>query len=262
MSRFFLLAVLFVLLSLVSARTIVPSSSIVTPANPATPSAAAPAACLNSCSSHGNCTTAGAVSTCLCEYGYLGADCSVMSVMKPLCWLNETVCSYWQIVDGTLYQRVISRDGKGWVGVMWGSTDGMSGGQSTIMTVPTSLLPTVWEGYNMKKGKPANTTGQSIMQANVTGSITPMGHLDVSFSRPLKTGLDEHFVIPSTPGTMTNMSVARGSVVFDFHGGNATFFKIDIAGAAAGQLQVQEVEKVEEETTSLLGRLMKLITGQ
>ena len=257
MSRFLLLVVLFVLLSLVSARLTptLPAGVVAAPS-------AAPSACVNSCSSHGNCTTAGAVSTCLCDAGYLGVDCGVASVMKPVCWFSGEVCSYWQIQDGYLYQRVTSLLGKGWVGVMWGSTDGMSGGQSTIMTIPAPLTPTVWEGYNVKKTKPTNTTGQSIAQANVTGSTTATGHLDVSFVRALNTGLTEHYVIPATAGTTSNMSVAYGAEVFDFHGNNATFFHIDIAAAAAGKISLQQEEEKTVETATLMQSIMKRIRWQ
>ena len=248
MSRFLLLAALFLLLSVVSARTpFTPSSSLVS---------ASPAACANGCSSHGNCTSAGAVSTCLCEAGYLGADCSVASVMKPMCWLKGELCSYWQVQGGYLYQRVVASEGKGWAAVMWGSTDGMAMGQSTILTIPTPLLPTVFEGYNTKKGKPTNTTGQSIAQANVTGCVTATGHLDVSFTRPLNTGLADHFVIPAQPGTSSSMSVAHGSTFFEFHGANATYFKIDIAAAAAGSVDAQPEE------TTLFDRVLSIIRGQ
>jgi len=247
MSRFLLLVVLVLaLLSLTAAVT----PAIYT-SDEEESAVSAPSACPNSCSSHGTCSTAGSVSTCVCDAGYLAADCSIASVMKPMCWLTSAVCSYWQIKDDVLYQRVTSTEGRGWVGVIWGSTDGMSNGQSTIMTIPTQYLPTLFEGYNTKKGKPTNTSAQSIPQSNVTGFLTSTGGLDVSFHRRLNTGLTDHFVIPAKAGTQTSMSIAYGEVVFEFHGKNATNFKIDIAAAAAGTL-------VEE---GVLARVLRLLKG-
>ena len=238
MSRLLLLAVFLALLGLASALAPASTPTVEDLSSPSS-SLTAPSACPNSCSSHGQCQTAGAVSTCLCDAGYLAVDCSVASAMKPMCWFNGGVCSYWQIKDDYLYLRVLSTEAKGWAGVMWGATDGMTGGQSTIMTVPTAYLPTVVECYSTKKAKPTNSSAQSIAQTNVTGGASATT-LDVSFHRRLDTGLSEHFVIPPKPGTVSTMSVARGAEFFEFHGGNATFFRIDIAAVAAGTVAHSE----------------------
>ena len=255
MSRvFLLLALLFTLLSLTVASKLHTEHSVELSA-PTTLVAPPTAACLNNCSMHGICISTSEATACACQAGYVGVDCSVMATMKPMCWLEDNICSYWQIQGDYLYQRVTSTVTKGWAAVMWGSTDGMSHGQSTIVSIPTPYLPTVIEGYNMKKGKP-NTTALSIPQANVTGYVNG-SYMDVSFQRKLDTGLPEHFVIPSKTGTITNMSVAYGSKYFEFHGDNATFFKIDIAAAAAGTWTGEE--EVQE---SSISKLWRAIRGQ
>jgi hypothetical protein len=112
----------------------------------------------------------------------------------------------------------------------------MSGGQSTVMTLRSPYVPLVFEGFNKMKGRPMNLTSQSIPQSNVTGGASNLTmSLDVSFHRRLAPGND-HFAISSAVGTVTNMSVAFSMEFYNFHMKNATFFPIDIAAAAQGQL--------------------------
>ena len=241
MSRLLFLTVLLALLSLTFASYVsFPSSDL----------AASPAACPNSCSKNGQCLQSNGTTnatTCICFPSYLGVDCSVKASMPTLCWLNETICSYWAAQDGYLYQRVLanSTTASGWAAVMWGATDGMSGGQSTILTVPSDYAPIAFDGYNTKKGKPTNLTDQSIAPSNVTGGATATG-LDVSFIRLLDTGLAQHFTIPASNGTDSTMSVAWQTSFFEFHGKHAYFIpSIDIVGIATGAVQEEPAEQVQ-----------------
>ena len=104
------------------------------------------------------------------------------------------------------------------------------------MALRSAYLPLVFEGFNKQKGRPMNLTSQSIPQSNVTGGASNVSmSLDVSFHRLLAPGAD-HFTISSKAGSVTNMSVAYSLQFFNFHQKNATFFPIDIAAAAQGQL--------------------------
>ena len=256
MSRLLFVAVLVALLAVsVTAFVSFPSSDI----------AASPAACPNKCSSHGDCMTSSSTnaSTCICTLGYLGVDCSVMASMTPLCWLNSTYCSHWAVQDGYLYQRVWanSTTAAGWAGVMLGSTDGMSGGQSTILTVPSDYAPIAFDGYNTKKGKPTNLTDQCVAPSNVSGGATDSG-IDVSFIRLLDTGLAHHFAIPPN-GTDSTLGVAWGSSFFEFHGKAAHFEpSIDIVGVATAP-SAAAVEKAHtQRMDNRHGRLAALMTPQ
>ena len=234
MSRLFLVTLLLALLSVSLASLLsFPSSDL----------AASPADCPSSCSQNGQCMKSGDASSCICSVGYLGVDCSVKTSMRPLCWLSGTFCTHWAVQGGFLYQRVWanSTNATGWAGVGWGSTDGMSGLQSTILSVLSAYAPTAFDGYNSKKGRPTNLTQQSVSAQNVSGGATPSG-IDVSFIRLLDTGLAQHYTIPSTNGSASTMSVAWAGTFFDFHGKNAHFIpSIDIVGVAS-QAAVEEAK--------------------
>lgn len=240
MSRLLFITLLLALLSVSFASLLTfPSSDL----------AASPAVCPNSCSKNGQCLTSSTTnaSTCICSVGYLSVDCSVKATMAPLCWVNGTLCSQWAVQDDYLYQRVWanSTTSAGWAAVMFGSTDGMAGGQSTILAVPSQYQPVAFDGYNTKKGKPTNLTDQSVAPTNVSGGATEAG-LDVSFIRLLTTGLPQHYSIPPS-GTDSTLGVAWQTTVFSFHGKNAHFVPaIDIVGVATstGTERVESVVKL------------------
>ena len=260
MSRLFLIVLCFTLLSVSFASLA---------SFPVSDVSASPADCLNSCSNNGTCVTSSATnaSTCICNVGYLGVDCSVQATMTPICWLSGTFCSHWAVQDGYLYQRVWanSTTTAGWAAVMWGSSSQMAGGQSTILTVPSDYAPVAFDGYNAKNGKPTNLTDQSVAPQNVSGGATDAG-LDVSFIRLLDTGLAQHYTIPPN-GTDSTMGVAWSTTFFGFHGKNAHFIaSIDIVGLAigAGGVEERRVEeaKVDAAAVNRHGRLTAFMTPQ
>jgi len=146
------------------------------------------------------------------------------------------------IQNDYLYQRVfaLTNSSKGWAGVMWGATDGMAGGQSTVLSVPTQYAAIAEENYSYKKGKPSLLPDQSIPASNVTGMTfeTNTG-LDVSFVRPLAPKYLNHTSIPSKAGVKTNVSYAYSDTYFGFHAKNAVMLSIDIAGVASGVVEKQ-----------------------
>jgi len=156
--------------------------------------------------------------------------------MTPVCVLTDTYCTLWAIQEDYLYQRVfaLTNSSKGWAGIMWGATDGMAGGQSTILSVPTAYGAIAEEMYNYRKGKPASLPNQTIPTSNVTGmSFTTNTGLDVSFVRALAPMGLNHTAIPSKAGVKTNVSMAYSDTYFSFHQKNAIMVSIDIAGSAA-----------------------------
>lgn len=119
---------------------------------------------------------------------------------------------------------------------MWGSTDGMTDGQSNIISVANQVDIKVEEMYSAKKTKPSLLPDQSI-NSTVTGGATGVNaagqsFMDVTFSRALNTGLQRHYPIPAKSGTMTMMSIAFSEKYFEFHSKNATATKVDIAQLA------------------------------
>jgi len=238
MSRCFLVCLLLCVLSVCCLsspfRPTIPPSDILSPS-----------ACANSCNApHGTCVGSGTISTCICEPPYLSTDCSIVSRMRPLCWLNDTYCSYWSIQNGNLYQRVFAETNSthGWAGIMWGANDGMTGGQSTILSVPTQYQAYAEEKYSFKKGMPAPLPDQSIANSSVTGMYYERG-LDVSFVRALNPMLLNHTVLPSTSGSITNVSVAYSSTYFMFHMKNAMFLHLDLVGLQEGEGEGEEEAK-------------------
>lgn len=188
MSRSLLVALLFALLCLSFA-------------------ASASADCLNKCSGNGECVSS---TWCNCTAGYVGLDCAVKTaITTPLCWIGGAVCAWWGVQADYVYYRVSASNttAAGWVGVMWNATDGMSYGQSSIFAYDGAAVY-AFDGYNVKKGKPANLTGQSIAPQNVSGVLTASGGMEISFARALDTGLPQHYVIPAMKGMPSTWSVA------------------------------------------------------
>jgi len=164
--------------------------------------------------------------------------------MVPLCWLNDTYCSYWSIQNGNLYQRVfaLTNSTKGWAGILWGARDGMTGGQSTILSVPSQYQAQAEEKYSIKKGLPGPLPDQSIANSSVTGMYYERG-LDVSFIRALNPMLLNHTVLPSSSGVITNVSIAFSSAYFMFHMNHALFLHLDLVGLQEGEGEGQEQVK-------------------
>jgi len=197
-----------------------------------------PAACPNMCSNNGDCVKSANDTTCICNDGFLGNDCSVKVTMTPVCWINDAVCSYWTLQNGYFYQRLSAATGSptGWVGFMFGSTDGMAGGQSTIFHIPAAYAAVAEEMYSSSKGKPSLLPDQSISSAYVSGLTSDSG-IVVSYQRLADPKLDRHYPIPVTPGNVTAVSVAWQDEYFDFHMENAEYVMIDLAAAALNQPQ-------------------------
>jgi len=186
------------------------------------------ASCLNDCSQHGFCSSAG---TCLCDESYLAIDCSVQSAMKPMVFLGGNYTTYWSISNDIFYHRIIARTGgSGWAGVLFDAVDFMTGGRGHVVTVPNAFNGTVYDVYATGKHKPISV---SSIVLNAVG-FSERNHIDVSYSRPTATSDEHHYSIPTTPGTLTNMSVAWQTTFFDFHQKNADFTQIDLAKAAMG----------------------------
>jgi len=161
--------------------------------------------------------------------------------MRPLCWINDTYCSYWAIENGNLYQRVFAEttNSTGWAGVLWGAEDGMAGGQSTVLSVPIQYQAQAEEMYSLKKGRPSLLPDQSIPKTSVTGMSYARG-LDVSFVRALNPKLLNHTVLPSVSGVITNVSIAYSSQYFMFHTNHAIFLHLDLVALANGGVTTAE----------------------
>jgi hypothetical protein len=160
-----------------------------------------------------------------------------MATMKPLYYLNNTYGVFWAFNGSSIVVRVAGMiNPAGWLGLMWGSTDGMTNGQSNVIHVNNNVDIVVEEMYSAKKTKPSLLPAQSI-NSTVTGGCTYVNGagqsvMDVTFSRQLVTGLDRHYPIPSKAGTITLMSAAFSEKYFEFHSKNATYDKVDIAQLA------------------------------
>jgi len=212
--------------------------------------------CPNSCSGNGQCITVnGTGSTnCFCKEGYLSTDCSVTATMKAICYINNQLCSYWKVEAGKiLYQRLVvnSNSGVQWAGVMWGATDGMAGGQSTILSFGTGgkSAAQAEEMVSVRKGMPTKLADnlQTINASQVNGQITA-NSLDISFIRLLDPGVAQHFVIPSSAGTTSTISFAFGNSYFSYHMTNRQFSSVDIAGLAGATERLTENQPAAAET--------------
>ena len=247
-----LTVILFVLLTVFyvpcAASSVAAVHSAVVPSSPqlpsplSAPSSAGAAACLNECSGHGSCSSSG---MCECSAGYLGADCSRLSSMQPVCWTdpdstdNGPMCAYWQLDSQHIYVRIVavsnptssSGSAAGWAGLMFGAgNDGMTGGTGVYVTFnTTSQQPYVVDIYATKQSTPSVATQQTA--AGVTGFANATS-IDVSFQRPLAAIDSQHFTIPTASGTTTAVSVAVGDAAFGYHDW-ANQVSIDIAAAAA-----------------------------
>ena len=220
-----------------STATPVPSAVIAPSHSPST--SIASTACVNDCSTHGSCSSAG---LCQCAAGYLGADCSVVSSMTPLCWAGQggSLCSQWQVGSQQVYFRIVavtnpaggSGTAAGWAGMLFGATsDGMANGTGFYVRVdPTSQLPAVSDIYATRHSQPPTATVQTAV--NVTGFANSTA-IDVSFQRPLGAVDAQHYAIPESAGVPTMVSVASGPTTFAHHAW-AQQVSIDIAAVAAG----------------------------
>ena len=188
--------------------------------------------CVNDCSGHGSCTSA---VSCQCDAGYLGEDCSLLSIMQPLCYqsnANTTLCLYWRFASSTLYMRFVAQTSpNGWAAVMWGAgTDGMSGGLGHRVTVTANGIPQV---VDIAAAAPRTPSVAAAQVATGIAGYSSAQLIDVSFQRPL-IGLDaQHYNLSEVTGVLTPLSVAVGSATFSRH-----FFAnrslIDMAVAAQG----------------------------
>ena len=202
-------------------------------------SVASAADCPNACSGHGVCSSAG---LCQCSTGYLGADCSLVPSMQPLCWSGGkagSMCAQWQLDSQNIYFRLTAvtnpaggtGTAAGWTGMLFGAgTDGMSNGTGFYVFVsPDTQQPAIVDIYTAQQGRPSTATVQTAM--NVTGYANSSA-IDVSFQRPLAAADAQHYAIPAAAGVMTALSVAVGAATFSHHAW-AQQVSIDIAAAAA-----------------------------
>jgi len=186
------------------------------------------ASCLNDCSQHGFCSSAG---TCLCDESYLAVDCSVQSAMKPLIFLGGNYTTYWSISNDIFYHRIIARTGgNGWAGVLFDAVYGMTNGSGHVVTVPNAFNGTVYDVYATGQHKPISV---SSIVLNAVG-FSERDRIDVSYSRPTASNDPHHFSIPTVPGTISNVSVAWQTTFFDFHHDNADYAQLDLAKVAMG----------------------------
>jgi len=162
--------------------------------------------------------------------------------MQTMCYINDTYCTYWQFDATNAYIRVgaltningSTPDAMGWAGIMFGAVDSMTNGSIHRITVNNTYSGAVLDMFANHHGKPNATMDQIVTGAS--------GHSDtyfieVSFVRPLQTAFDQHYSIPPQPGTMTNVSVAYQSAVFEYHGNNAKFLnELDLAAIAQGKM--------------------------
>jgi len=195
-----------------------------------------PAACPNMCSNNGDCVNGANSTSCICNDGFLGNDCSIKVTMNPVCWINNNVCSYWTIQNGYLYQRIsaLTANTAGWVGFMFGASDGMAGGQSTIFHVASVYTVVAEEMFSVQRGKPSLLPDQSISSSDVSGLAMSTG-IVISYQRLADPKLARHYAIPTAAGTMTNISVAFSPAYFNFHMTNSAFIMIDLAAASLGE---------------------------
>jgi len=191
--------------------------------------------CPNSCSNQGVCVSGKNGTRCICDNKFLGSDCSVQVNMDAVCYLQNKYCTYWQFASGKFFQRIYATNegNNGWVGFMFGATDGMAGGQSTVLSVQAAYTALAEEMYSLHKGKPSLLPDQTIDPADVSGLALDRG-IDVAYMRSTNPMKLNHSIIPTVPGTITNISMAMSPVYFTFHTGNATFQKIDLALVAEG----------------------------
>ena len=226
-----------------------PASVVARPSSSTVASGAARAlACLNACSGRGLCSPA---STCLCDAGWLGVDCSVASLMAPLCVPSSAspppLCMYWRVVGSVYYHRVLAvtvpspsnpanASNPGWAAVLWdndASQGPMTGGKIALVSAPSPYAPLVQDYYAATEDTPALTADQTVPSYNVTGTSTA-STLDVSFQRACDTGKPQHFVVPTAPGSTTTLGVAWLGGPLAYHDTNAhTFAPLDLVAAQA-----------------------------
>ena len=206
--------------------------------------ASSPSACLADCSGHGACIAQGTAPVCRCDAGYLGSDCSVQSLMAPLCLNAGAFCAYWRLGASSLYMRVVavtnpkattSAPAAGYAAVMWGAApDGMTNGTGhRVSWNATASQPLVWDLYAARRGPPSRAAVQ--VAFDVTGWATNTS-LDVSFQRPLLAVDAQHFSLSSLPGVTVPLSVALGEVTMAHHTW-AQQVQVDMAATAAGGAQ-------------------------
>jgi predicted ferric reductase len=186
--------------------------------------------CPNSCSNQGVCSSN---STCICNPGWLDVDCSLQSFMSPLCTTvnNANYCSYWRIQNNRIYQRIqadVAANGNGWAGVMWNATaDGMTNGTGLMIQMAATYYPIISDIYATRRGAPTILDTVSVTREYITGFVNGSS-IDVSFSRPLDTGLANHAILPSTTGVNTRVSFAWNNGSFGFHNRQAVTATYDL----------------------------------
>jgi len=166
---------------------------------------------------------------CICEDGYLGRSCQVLSVFTarneaPPCFENHLYCLDFAVQDDTLYARMqgnIFDDGvvaQGWLALGFGvGSDGMSGGEMYLFTFPGN------QQYKPQllvlRATDINTP--SIPLPNVVGDrvdgLFNSTSYDIRFERPLDPAVAGLFAIPAVAGQFVSVAWAASPKWFDGH---------------------------------------------
>ena len=129
-----------------------------------------------------------------CADMQLGLNCEVTALMQPFV-IDTRLSLYWRVQNDYLYMRIkalTTPDGAvnedyGYIGVLFGTSDGMSNGDGLLITISATdtSTPIIRDIVSYGKRHP------SILAPAQTANISAIGYssgtfIDVSFGRPLK----------------------------------------------------------------------------